>query len=177
MEQFWGHVGIVFGYAGVGVLCLGGILLSGLSFSGTWLVVLASLLGAYIVGDHFPGWKTVTAFILLATGAEVMDTLAGSWGVKRRGGSNLAGLAALLGGLLGMLAGSFIPVPILGSLLGMFAGCFLGAYWVESVRLKKKDHAARIARGAVLARVLMLCLKLGLTLAMALILIVGMMLG
>ena len=173
MDAFWTHAGIFLGYLGIGVLCLGGILLSGLSFSGTWLVVLAAWLGTWVSGDEFPGWKTVAAFVLVSGAAEVMDTVAGSWGVKRRGGSNGAGLAALGGGLLGMLAGSLIPVPILGSLLGMFVGCFLGAYWVEVHRLEKA-HAAHIARGAVLARVLMLCVKLGLTLGMALVLLLGM---
>lgn len=173
MEAFWTHAGIFLGYLGIGVLCLSGVLLSGLSFSGTWLIVSAAWLGTWVGRDGFPGWKTVAAFALVSAVAEVMDTLAGSWGVKRRGGSNWAGIAALLGGLLGMLAGSLIPLPILGPLLGMFAGCFLGAYLVESGRLEKA-HAAHIARGAALARVLILCLKLGLTLGMALVLILGM---
>ncbi len=177
MEQALAHLGILIGHLGVIVLCLTGVVLSGLSFSGTWLVVLASLLGLWAGGEGFPGWKTVVVFVLISVVAEIMDTLAGSWGVRRRGGSNRAGWAALAGGIFGMLAGSLIPVPILGSLFGMFGGCFLAAYYAELSLQKEKEHAAHIARGAVIARVLIIALKLSLTLAMSMILIIGMIAG
>lgn len=173
MADFFTYVGFGSGYVLVWVLCLLGIILSGLSFSGTWLVWGGTILASFLSGVAFPGWKTVVFFLLLCLLVEVGDFLAGAWGVKKRGGSGMAGLGALVGSFVGLFLGSFIPVPILGTLFGMFAGCFAGAFGVEYFRLNEKKKAAHIAGGAVVARVLMLCLKLGVTLGMVVLLLIG----
>jgi len=173
MEHFFLQLGWGTGYLLVWLLCLVGVILSGLSFSGTWLIVVAAFFASFLSGSEFPGGQTVCLFLALAVAVEIADFLAGAWGVKKRGGSRLAGLAALLGGLLGMIVGGFIPVLILGPLFGMFTGCFAAAFGVEYLRLNEKEKAAHIAWGAVIARVLMLCLKLSVTLGMVLVLFIG----
>jgi uncharacterized protein YqgC (DUF456 family) len=103
--------------------------------------------------------------VAIAAAVEVAETFAGAWGVQKRGGSGWAGLAALAGGLLGMVLGSFV-VPPIGTLLGMLAGSFGLAYLVEYKRIQKKEHAAHVAMGAVLARLLMLFIKVAVTLGL-----------
>lgn len=165
--------GSLAGYLAVALLCAAGVIVSALTFSGTWLVLLATLLAAWLSGPEFPGWITVAVFALLCAAIEVVEVLAGLWGVQKRGGSKLAGFAALAGGLLGMFVGSFIPVPVLGTLAGMFAGSFGLAYYVERRRLSH-DQAAHIATGAVLARIAVLLLKVTATLGMIAALYIGM---
>ncbi len=148
-----------------GLLCGLGILLSALSFSGTWVVLGSAVLTWYSIGVPTPGILLV--FLLICIATEVLEAIAGYHGVQKRGGSKLAGLAALLGGLLGMIAGSAV-IPILGTFLGMLLGSFALAYLSEWLRLKHHETAAHIARGAVWARLRVMFLKTALTAAMSL---------
>ncbi len=160
------HLGLAFGWLGVAALGLAGLGLSCLSLSGTWLVVLGTVLAAFLSGAGFPGWGTVLGFIVLAGLVEVGEFFSSVWGVKKRGGSNWAGFAALAGGILGLFLGAFIPIPLVGSLIGMMLGSFSLVYLVEKQRLKKDAPAVHIAFGAVVARVLVVLLKVGATLGM-----------
>jgi len=161
-------------YSLIGLVCLAGFALSCLSLSGTWLVLLAAGVASWQCWPEFPGIGTLVLFLVLCIGVEVVEAVAGLWGVDRRNGSKAAGWAAVGGGFLGMfLGGAFIPVPIIGSLLGMLAGCFGCAFLVEYSKIKKADHAAHVATGAVLARIGVLFLKVGTTLAMILVLAIG----
>ncbi len=163
----WLHaVGLYLGYGAAGLLCLAGLVLSCLSLSGTWLVVGAGVLLALITPSHFPGWLTLAAFGVVALGVELFELVAGAWGVKRRGGSSWAGLAALVGGLGGLVVGGVIPPPLIGNLVGMMLGSFTLAFLVERGRLQRNAPAAHIAFGAVLARVVVLLAKVAVTLAM-----------
>lgn len=177
MDVDWSSVGSTVGHGAgflaVALLCLAGILLSAFSFSGTWLVLGAAMLAAWLGGPEFPGPITLVVFALVCAAIEVAEWLAGMWGVQRRGGSKPAGFAALAGGIAGMVLGSMI-VPVIGTLLGMMAGSFGLAYFVERRRLLKHEHALHIATGAVLARIGMLLLKVATTLAMTAALYIGM---
>lgn len=137
-------------------------------------MLAATILAAWLRGPAFPGVVTIAIFALLCVSIEIVEWLAGAWGVQKRGGSKLAGLAAMLGGFAGLFLGGFIPVPILGPVIGMFAGSFGLAYLVERNRLKHHDPALHIATGAVLARIAMLLVKITATFAMTLALFIGM---
>jgi len=169
-------LGLGLGYFAVALLCLAGVVMSALGLSGTWCVPGAALLAHLLRGHGFPGWTTIILFLLCCLAAEVVESLAGAWGIKRRGGSNWAGVAALLGGLAGAILGVFIPPPIIGSLIGMLIGSFLPAYLVENYRLKHAGKAVNIALGAVLARLFVVLLKLFLTLGMSIVLLIGLIL-
>ncbi len=173
MEFDWQSAGLFGIYALSGLLCLAGFILSCLSLSGTWLVLAASGLIAWARWPDFPGIGTLVIFLLLCIGVEVAEALAGTWGVQKRGGSKAAGWAALGGGFAGMMLGGLIPLPVIGNLLGMLAGSFGCAFWVEHTKMKKADHAAHVATGAVLARLAVIFLKVGVTLAMILALAIG----
>ena len=177
MEMDWQSVGLFGIYSMVGLLCFVGFILSCLSLSGTWLILVASGLVAWAHWPGFPGVGTLVAFLILCIGVEIVEAMAGTWGVQKRGGSKAAGWAALGGGFAGMILGSFIPVPVIGNLIGMIAGSFGCAFLVEHARMKKAEHAAHVATGAVLARLGVIFIKLAITLAMIFTLIVGVVLN
>ncbi len=173
MEIDWQSAGMFGIYSLAGILCLTGFILSCLSLSGTWLVLGATGLAAWARWPDFPGIGTLVVFLILCIGVEVAEAFAGTWGVQKRGGSKAAGWAALGGGFAGMVLGGLIPVPIIGNLLGMVAGSFGCAFLVEHAKLKKTEHAAHVATGAVLARLAVIFLKVGITLAMIFSLAIG----
>ena len=155
------------------MICLCGVLLSCLSLSGTWLVVLAALVVKGLRPGEFPGWWTITGFIAVSILVEMAEWGAGAWGVTRRGGSGWAGVAAAGGGLAGLFLGMFIPIPVIGSLLGMMLGSFVFAFAVERNRLRQTGQAAHIAWGAVVARIAVILLKVIATLGMIVFLVIG----
>ena len=166
--------GVVIAWVAVWTLCLLGLAISCLSLSGTWLVSLATVIAVWLRPDEFPGWGLVAVFLVLSGLIELAEWAAGAWGVKKRGGSGWAGFATIVGGVVGMFPGALIPVPVLGSMIGMFVGSFVGAFAVEWARLKHKGQAANIAWGTVVARVLVILLKVVTTLGMTIALVVGM---
>jgi uncharacterized protein YqgC (DUF456 family) len=167
----------VAGYAGIVLLCLGGIVLSACSLSGTWLVLVAAALAAWLREAPFPGLWTLVAFTLTCLAVEGAEALAGLWGIRARGGSWKAGVAATAGGLLGLVVGGILPVPFVGNVVGMLLGSFLLAFAVEHRRLGDAGPASHIATGAVVARVAVILLKTAATLAMAAFLLGGLLLS
>ena len=130
-------------------------------------MVAATGLIALVYEGQFPGILTIVIFAVISGLTEVAEFVAGAYGVTKLGGSKLAGLAAVAGGILGLFVGVLIPIPIVGSLIGMLAGSFALAYIVERYNMKKMEDAATIAAGAVIARILMIFVKTFVTLGMA----------
>jgi uncharacterized protein YqgC (DUF456 family) len=160
---------------GVFLLCLVGVALSCLSLSGTWVVTGAAILAALIHPHPFPGIWTIVILVVIAGLVEVCEAFAGAWGVRRRGGSWVAGFAAMAGGLAGLVLGSMlIPIPVAGGLIGVVVGSFGLTFLVERHRLKKAEPAASIAFGAVLAHAAVVLIKVAVSLGMAAYLLFGM---
>ncbi len=170
--------GVFLGWTACILLCLAGLVLAAVSISGTWLVLAAAGLAAFLTGPgEFPGWPVLAGMAAVCAAVEITEWFAASWGVRRRGGSRAAGWLALRGTILGAILGTlFIPVPILGSLVGMMIGSFALVYWAEMRRLKQSGHAAHIATGAVLAAMSVLILKVLATSALVLWLAAGLLL-
>jgi len=151
-------------FALTALLCGLALLLSALAFSGTWMVLLAALITAFTLG--FPNLGTLIVFALICIATEVFEALAGFLGVQKRGGSRLAGVAAIFGGLIGAVIGSAV-FPIIGTVAGMLLGSFALAFFVEYQASGRQAEAAHIARGAVWARLGVMLLKTALTLGMS----------
>ena len=177
MEIDWQALGSAGIYSGAGLLCLVGFILSCLSLSGTWLILAATGLIAWARWPEFPNIGTLIIFLTICISVEVIEAMAGTWGIQKRGGSKAAGWAALGGGFIGMILGGFIPIPVIGNLIGMVAGSFGCAFLVEHAKMKNANRAAHIATGAVLARLAVIFLKIGITLAMIFTLIAGIILS
>lgn len=173
MDIDWQSIGTYGIYSLAGLLCVVGFILSCLSLSGTWVVLGATGLVAWSRWPAFPGLWTLIVFLVVCIGVEMAEAMAGTWGVQKRGGSKAAGMAALGGGFLGMALGTFIPIPVIGPLLGMIIGSFTLAFLVEHSKMEKAGHAAHVATGAVLARLAIIFVKVGITLLMSFILLAG----
>ncbi len=159
------------------LLCLAGTIMSCIALSGTWLIAAAAAVAALLPGERMPGWLLVGVFALISAAVEGVEFLAGYWGVRRREGSRLASFVALVGGLVGMVAGTLIPIPFFGPVIGMIAVSFVLVYAVEHHRLQEASKAAHIAAGAVVSRVAVILLKVGTTLGMSAWLLVHLFLG
>lgn len=154
-------------------LCGVGVLLSGLGFSGTWLVVLAGVSAFLMPGRAFPGLGTVLLFTYLAVLVEIAEYVLTFWGVKRQHGSTRAGVVALAGSMLGALVGSILPVPIFGAIVGIPVGGFFAVYAYERSRNRGIGGSLRVAAGVLLARFGVILMKLTITLSMTVWLFAG----
>ena len=173
LMQWLSVAGVFLAWTACALLCLGGLILAVFSISGTWLVLGAAIGAAFLTGPgEFPGGPALLAFGAVCAAVDVIEWFAASWGVRRRGGSTAAGWMALLGSLGGAIMGGMV-VPVLGSLVGMMLGSFALVYLTERRRLKKNAPAAHIARGAVLAGISVLFLKVAATAALVLWLAAG----
>ena len=139
-----------------------------LGLPGNWGLALLAVALAYLVNDsvhidiHSP---TVAAIVLLAITGEVAEFVAGAAGVKQLGGSRRGSALAILGSVVGAVAGVFIgvPVPIVGSLIaavlfggvGAFGGAVAGERWSG----KEWDASIRIGWGALWGKLLGTLLK------------------
>ncbi len=119
-----------------GALCVAAV---PLGLPGAWLLLAGAVLleltdGALLgvpAGGADPvsfGWWLLGGALALAALGEGLEILAGLLGAKVGGGTRRGSIGAFVGGLAGMLAGTFLlPVPILGSLVGALLGTFGGA--------------------------------------------------
>ena len=152
------------------VTVLGPILWIGtlLGLPGNWGLAAMAVALAYFANDtshiaiHSP---SVAAILLLAILGEVAEFVAGAAGVKQLGGSKRGGALAILGSVIGAVAGVFIgvPVPVVGSLIAALlfggAGAFGGAVVGERWSGKEWNDCLRIGWGALWGKLLGTLLK------------------
>jgi uncharacterized protein YqgC (DUF456 family) len=134
-----------------------------LGLPGNWLMVLTTALVAWWQWEAamFSPW-TLLAVILLATGGELVDVVAGAVMAKRAGGTGRGALGAILGGVAGGLVGTaMLPVPLFGTILGVCAGAFIGAAVLEAASGQPIALSLRSGRGAAVGYGLGYLAKLG----------------
>jgi len=142
--------------AGVIVLSL---ILIVLGLPGLWIMVASAVAYNLIVPGEPIGWVTLIAVAVLAFVAELLEfSLTGSC-ARKYGGSRRAGWGAILGGIVGAMVG--LPVPIIGSVIGAFIGSFLGALIAEFTGGSSAVDSTRVAKGALIGRVVSTVLKIG----------------
>jgi uncharacterized protein len=123
---------------------------------GAPLVFLGLLVAAWAEGFEKVGWFTLSILGLLTLLTFVVDFFAASLGARRVGASWLA----LIGAVLGMIAGLFFSLP--GIILGPFFGAVLGEY------LARRDwaQARKVGFGTWLGMVIGVAGKLALIFTM-----------
>ena len=130
-----------------------------LGLPGLWIMVASAVAYNLIVPKEPIGWVTLIAVAVLAFVAELLEfTMTGRF-ARKYGGSRRAGWGAIIGGIIGAMVG--IPVPIIGSVIGAFVGSFLGALIAEFTGGSSAGDATRVAKGALIGRVVSTVLKIG----------------
>jgi uncharacterized protein len=142
--------------AGVIVLSL---ILIVLGLPGLWIMVATAVVYNMIVPGDPIGWFTLVAVAVLALIAELLEfSLTGRY-ARKYGGSRRASWGAILGGMIGAMVG--FPVPIIGPVIGAFVGSFCGALIAELTSGASAGDATRVAKGALIGRVVSTMLKIG----------------
>jgi uncharacterized protein len=130
-----------------------------LGLPGLWIMVASAVTYNLIVPGDPIGWFTLVAVAVLALVAELIEfTMTGRY-ARKYGGSRRAGWGAIIGGMVGAFVG--FPVPIVGPIIGAFVGSFCGALVAELTGGASAGYATRVAKGALIGRVMSTVLKIG----------------
>jgi uncharacterized protein YqgC (DUF456 family) len=130
-----------------------------LGFPGLWIMVATAVVYNMIVPGDPIGWVSLIAVAVLALIAELLEfTMTGRY-ARKYGGSRRAGWGAIIGGMIGAVIG--FPVPIVGPVIGAFVGSFVGALIAELTGGASAGDATRVAKGALIGRVVSTMLKIG----------------
>jgi len=130
-----------------------------LGLPGLWIMVASAVVYNLVVPGDPIGWFTLVAVGVLALVAELLEfSMTGSY-ARKYGGSRRAGWGAIIGSIVGALVG--FPVPIVGPVIGAFVGSFLGALIAEFTGGSSAGDATRVAKGALIGRVVSTVLKIG----------------
>jgi uncharacterized protein YqgC (DUF456 family) len=130
-----------------------------LGLPGLWIMVASAVVYNMIVPGDPVGWVSLIAVAVLALVAELLEfTMTGRY-ARKYGGSRRAGWGAILGGIVGAMVG--FPIPIVGPIIGAFVGSFVGALVAELTGGASATDATRVAKGALIGRVVSTVLKIG----------------
>ena len=130
-----------------------------LGLPGLWIMVASAVVYNLVVPGDPIGWFTLAAVGVLALVAELLEfSMTGSY-ARKYGGSRRAGWGAIIGSIVGAMVG--FPVPIVGPVIGAFVGSFLGALIAEFTGGSSAGDATRVAKGALIGRVVSTALKIG----------------
>ena len=141
------------------VVILLSLVLIVLGLPGLWIMVASAVTYNLIVPGDPIGWFTLVAVAVLALVAELLEfTMTGRY-ARKYGGSRRAGWGAIIGGIIGAFVG--FPVPIVGPIIGAFVGSFCGALVAELTGGASAGDATRVAKGALIGRVMSTVLKIG----------------
>jgi len=139
-----------------------------LGLPGNWLMVLSTILfGWWQLSRAEPGGQamfgmvTLVAIVILATLGEVVEFISGVVGAKKAGGTRRGSIGAIVGGIVGALAATFvIPIPVLGSLIGACGGAALGAWGLELYGGLEMPRSIKSGLGAGVGRLVGTVVKL-----------------
>ena len=133
-------------------LLLTGWFINILGLPGLWLMVGAYGLYGLVTGwGIYVGWQSMTILLLLAISAEAVEFFAGAAGAASAGGRKRGLIGAIVGGFLGAIFLSVIPIPIVAQVIGACLGTFIGAAVMEFTD-KDIAHSFRVGIGAAKGR-------------------------
>lgn len=120
---------------------------------GAWLMVLlATLIEWWQPGEYMFPWSVIYVSLALAVIGEILEFSFGAAGARQAGGSRRAAGLAIVGGVVGAVFGTLLPVPVVGTLvgacLGAFAGSVLGDLWAG----RPAHVSVEAGRGAAIGR-------------------------
>jgi len=141
-----------------------GVLMVLFQLPGTWVILGASGLAAWLLWDQGTfGWWTLGLLLILAVVGEVIETAGGAIGSRQAGGSRrgafLSIALAIAGAAVGGSVGGTVALPfwwavpgwLLAVLLGAAVGAALGAVVGDRIAGRRWKEAGRAGVGAAMA--------------------------
>jgi len=120
---------------------------------GAWLMVLLATLVEWWQPDEFLfSWPVIYVSLALAVLGEVLEFSFGAAGARQAGGSKRAAGLAILGGIVGAIFGTLLPLPIVGTLLGASVGAFAGSMLGDLWAGRPAELSVESGRGAAIGR-------------------------
>ncbi len=158
----------------VALASLVGVVLTLLTLSGAWLIILVALLCAWWRGGLYEWW-TFAVCVALALVGEIVEFAWSARGAKRTGGTRPGMVGSVVGGLIGAVVGTFaIPIPLVGTLIGATAGAGLGAVAGERGMSERTwRESAAVGRGAAVGRLTAVAIKTAIAGVIGLVLTTG----
>jgi len=135
------------------VVMLASVVIIPFGLPGQFVIAAAALVFTLVVGAETLSWSVVLCLFVVAVLAEIIESLAGFLGAGKARGSLLSCVGALVGGIVGAVLGT-LATPVIGTLVGALSGAFIGAYLVEYHITRARGQAARVAKGALVGRIL-----------------------
>jgi len=137
-------------------LMVAGLLVIPLGLPGVWIMVLLLLTGTFAGTLSWALWFFLAGLALVAEVGEfwILKSMGDRYGASRR-----AFWGAIVGGFVGMIVGT--PIPVIGSLVAGLLGTFAGAGLVTLWESRSIGEASRVGVGVLLARTLAIGLKIG----------------
>jgi uncharacterized protein len=160
-------------YIALLVVLVFGLFVNILGLPGLWVMVAGYVVYAWVTGwNVYVGWKSLIAIFVLAVLAELVEFFAGAAGSKAAGGRKRGMIGAIVGGFLGAIFLSVIPIPIVAQVIGACLGAFLGAAVMEYSD-RDAAHSLRVGIGAAKGRFVGIVSKLGFGIAMFIVALVA----
>jgi uncharacterized protein YqgC (DUF456 family) len=148
-------------YIILAVLLLGGLAITIMTLPGLWVMLGSAAIYAWLTHGYFIGWETLAFLLVWAGIAEVIEVASSGAGAKKAGGGKAGLWGALIGGVVGGIWLSFIPIPLVSTLAGVCLGTFLGAMTGELAMGRHVGRSAWIGFGAARGRLVGTFVKLG----------------
>lgn len=148
-------------YLILAALLLGGLAIVIMTLPGLWVMVGSAAAYAWLTHGYFIGWRTLAFLLVWAGIAEVIEVASSGAGAKKAGGGRAGLWGALIGGIVGGIWLSFIPIPLVSTLAGVCLGTFLGAMTGELAMGRHVGRSAWIGFGAARGRLVGTFVKLG----------------
>jgi uncharacterized protein YqgC (DUF456 family) len=136
------------------LLLLTGMAITVMTLPGLWLMLASTAIYAWLTDWQYIGWKTLLTLLILAGLGEVVELAFSAGGARQSGAGRRGTWGALIGGLLGGLFLSFIPIPVISTLVGVCLGTFLGALIGELSGGREFSHSAIVGVGAAKGRLM-----------------------
>jgi uncharacterized protein YqgC (DUF456 family) len=127
-------------------------LLALISLPGLWLMTALAAIYSLFTHEQYIGARTLLLLLFLTIVAELLDLLVAGAAARQAGGGKKSALGAIIGGVIGGIAFSIIPIPIVATILGIAIGTFVGAAGTELYGGGKVQHSVRVGVGALKGR-------------------------
>ncbi|MFT6111015.1 MAG: hypothetical protein ACJA2W_003944 [Planctomycetota bacterium] len=118
-----------------------------------WLTLGVAGAAEYWTETRLYSTQTMIGCLVIAIVGEIWEFTASSVRAKRAGAGRRGSIGALLGGLSGAIAGSFV-LPVIGTLIGGGIGALVGSAFLERRGGRPLSEALEIGKAAAAGQML-----------------------